>query len=375
MNEVLKNRWHAVGLYLEVATLYFTIVLLKSPVGISSALLVFALVVLYRHRKEFRLSQDLKQVFYLFLAYIVTFTLISDYPQDSVKGLYDIVRSLFLFWIGFLFLDLVEKHELNTFFLIVTALILASHFLFPQRNGMHFGFHMNQNNVSVQVFLTMAVGLGLVRRQALSLMLGAVILSLGLALLLIANTRGILLGIFIASVVLVNMHFHATKRVLLAQAAMIGIFIVYVFMINDDFSLSNRDEIWQALINFTLDEHALLGTGLNTIKPVLASISVRYLTAHNLFLEIFASSGLIGLTFFCFILYRLVRFYLRQEFRQSFAHTIALFALIVFFVEFQFDLKFTAFSFMGIMFGLFGMVYHESVTRPQIIRKNQQSDS
>ena len=80
-------------------------------------------------------------------------------------------------------------------------------------------------------------------------------------------------------------------------------------------------------------------------------------TSHNLFLEFFVSSGVVGLSFMLYLFYRLARHYAGFQFDRASLFHAGVFGLIVFLVMDQFDLKFASYRFFGTHCFFLGLIY------------------
>ena len=87
-------------------------------------------------------------------------------------------------------------------------------------------------------------------------------------------------------------------------------------------------------------------------------------TAHNIFLELFVSTGLIGLAAFLYIAYRLSVLLLRQRYAGGAVLYSGIGGLTAFLVMGQFDLKFASFKFIGMISCFLGLIYSQRLQTP-----------
>ncbi len=356
MFEQLKN--HRRLLY----TLVFLVPVFGMHVPISkfSLTLFPAVLVLAAEWKHVQVHPELKRILLLFAAYLLVFTVLTDDYGRSLKGSYDILRGMAHFPIALLLSAYARDQKIAVLIKAAAVLLVLAQFLFPR--GEFYGFYINPNNNAVMLVfllcLTLPAGSS-PRSRLAEISIGSVGLLVALYLMVLSNSRAAWLGCALAVVALVIFKKSLSPRVRLAAVGVVAASLVaaLVFFNEKGISLSLRDVIWQGVFQETLDKRPWLGYGINYAKELMPAIDVPFLTTHNLFLELFVSSGLIGLAFMLYIFYRLMRHYLRFEFDRTALFYSGILGLIAFVVMAQFDLKFASYRFFGTHCFLLGLIY------------------
>ena len=337
--------------FFEISIIYLTIILLKAPGAASGIFLFFAFFILYKHRNSITVPVELKQVFILFIIYLIFFSVVSDYHSRSVKGTYDSLRALAIFPLTLIFFEKIRSFDKgNTLFLIVTFLYLLGNLFFERsyQGARFWGYHDNPNNVSIEVFFVTCFGLMMVRNNWYEKVIGLLLVGVSILLLFYGNSRGILLGIIVAAVALISVYIKKWHKILLLNILIVISAGIYFFYFNiKSFGLSGREKIWIPLFQHTVDNGLFLGFGINSIKEIILVINSTTQTAHNFFLEVFVASGVIGLLFFLLIIYKLVKYLMAQTYIKHIRFYVSLFGIIALFIAHQFDLKLASYAFLG----------------------------
>jgi|WetSurSiteA1Bulk_404760.scaffolds.fasta_scaffold05189_2 O-antigen ligase len=71
-------------------------------------------------------------------------------------------------------------------------------------------------------------------------------------------------------------------------------------------NLSGRDVIWQFVMTRIM-EKPIFGVGINGYTNIISELYGSFFSPHNVFLEIFAYSGLLGLLIFLYFIFQMVR--------------------------------------------------------------------
>lgn len=336
------------------------------PYDVRDPLLLIALIWSYRERHLISIDAGLKYVAVLMLAYIVIFTVLSTEWGRSLKGAYDMARGILVFFIGYILgVKLQDPEKFIIFTLLVVVMILASFYL-PQSYGegkLFYGYHVNPNNAAVALTIYTIFSIPMLEspRSKIALLLGIMGIVAGLYLLVLTNSRGAWLGIFGASVVIIFMQSRASMRFrMLAAFAVFSLFVgVLLFANYKGESLSYRDLIWSGLFRETVATHPWLGFGINRVKDVMLESGLPTLTAHNLFLEIFVSSGVIGLVFVVIVVAMLIRHLMSFRYRRTAQFYMGIGGLTAYFLMAQFDLKLSSFRFMATISLFLGLLYSQ----------------
>lgn len=359
--------WRTEGMqWLIFISVVASVLSIYVPYGARDPLLLLALIVCYRERRLISIDVDLKYVAVLFLAYIVIFTLLSTEWGRSVKGAYDMVRGLLVFFVGYLLgVKLKDPVKFFIFTLLVVVMILASFYL-PQTYGegkLFYGYHVNPNNtaVALTVYTIFCIPMLENPRSKGALVLSTIGIGAGLYLLVLTNSRGAWLGVFGAALVIIFMQSQASMRFrMLVTSVISSLFVgVLVFANYKGESLSYRDLIWSGLFRETIATHPWLGFGLNRVKDVMQESGLPTLTAHNIFLEIFVSTGVIGLVFVAFILALLMRHLMSFCYCRTAQFYMGIAGLTAYFLMAQFDLKLSSFIFMATISLFLGILYSQ----------------
>lgn len=359
---------HAEWLVLFVLTA--AVLSIYVPYNLRDPLLFVGLLAVYRERHLIRVDAGLKHVVLLVLAYAVIFTVISTDPARSAKGAYDMARGMLVFFVGYLLASKLQDSSRFIAFTAMVVVVILLAFLLPQKTGhgeTFYGYHLNPNNtaVSLAVYVILCIPMvGNGRRKA-GWLLSGVGIAVGAYLLLLANSRGAWLGMFGACMVIlfVQMHVRRVQRLAISGVVAAVFLVVFLFANVKGASLSLRDQIWLGLLNETLHSSPWLGFGLNCVKDVMVSLGLPTLTAHNLFLEIFVSSGVVGLAFMLFVMVVLVRHLLSFEYRRTAPFYMGIGGLVAYFLMAQFDLKMSSFRFMATMSLFLGLLYSQRLPR------------
>lgn len=344
----------------------FTLLLLvplfgmHTPIAGESITLLAAVLVIAVEWKRIEVDAELKRILVLFVAYLIVFSVLSADHSRSLKGSYDILRGLVFFPVGLLLARYGRSTDVSILLAVsVTGLILAQ-FLYPRES--FFGFYLNPNNVAVTLVFLLSLSLPSWRwsgKNAGILAIRGVGIVAAIYLLVLTNSRAAWLGCAVAAGALVLAMETLSARVRAALVALVAAALAgTLFFLNaKGLELRLRDVIWEGLLTETLRSSPWLGYGINYTKELLPAINVPFQTSHNLFLEFFVSSGLVGLTFMLYLFYRLAKHYLRFHFDRAWLFHAGVFGLLAFLVMDQFDLKFASYRFFGSHCFFLGLIY------------------
>jgi hypothetical protein len=342
---------------LEIIILFFTILTLKLPISISGILLIFSIFIIYRNRDMLVLDPELKKIFFYFGLFLLFFTFYSIDIKLSFKGFYDIFRGFLIFPITIILINKVNNQNINNYFITISFLFLLGNFLFNR--GYYFGYFNNPNNVSMEVFIATLVGLLFFNsKDKFNIIITFSFLVSSIYLIFLAGTRGVIIGIFFGIIVILNVYYQK-KIVILYQLIIVGISSFYLFYFSQGLNLSRREEIWLPLFKDTIENNLFFGSGINSVKLVIERLDSITQTAHNLFLEIFVSTGLVGLCIFIYLLYLLFIYFRKQKYIKNHIFYFGIFGVTSIFIMYQVDLKFTENSFMGMVFYFLGLIYSQ----------------
>ena len=367
---------------LETLLLALPLLAVYLPLPSRSAMMIPALVIVYRQRHRLRVERELLIIAALYLLYLLTFTALSEGPARSGKGVYDVVRGLLLFPITLL---LAEKLRAPAMLSVFGGLVLAAtagNLLVPReaiygfaRTPMEFfGYHPNPNNVAVMLIALLAFALLCFhptnRHRPLALWLGGLTLAVGGYLLLEANSRGAWLGAAAGiGLMLLSIRAIAFRLRLMAAAAAVALAAAALLFANlKGFGIGERGVIWGELTRIGWEEGRWIGFGVNYVKDLMAAHGLPQQTAHNLILEVFVSSGLVGMAFMGWLLYRLLRHLLSGDYRPGAEIAAGLAGLGAFLAMGQFDLKLFSFRFSATVAIFLALIYSRRVIDGQTSR-------
>lgn len=313
-----------------------------------------------KERRHLAVDSELKRILMLFLLYLAVFTILSVDQSRSLKGSYDMLRGLVQFPIAVLLAHYARDESVPWLLKLVVAVTIAAQFLFPQQE--FFGFYVNPNNIAVMLVFLISLSLlswsGANKRVALNA-LAASALLLGLYLLVLSNSRAAWLGCAVGAggVVMCTRWLSVRQKAGLLVGVGAILLAALSFLNWKGMSLNLRDVIWETLFRETMNSRPMLGYGINYTKDLMPMLDLPHLTAHNLFLEIFISSGIVGIVFLIFLAIRLLRHYWQFQYRNDALFYPGIFGLCAFLVMGQFDLKFASYRFFGSHCFFLGLVY------------------
>ncbi len=359
MRELLKNN-------IEFICLGLMIILVQMPGALKSLALLPGALVLVKNRGLLSVEKELKIILMFFLGYVLLFSIISIDFSRSIKGFYDVLRGLIFFPAAILFVKQVEEDPRRYRFVNFMAFgLIFGSFLFPQ-NGF-WGYYINPNNVAVALSFLLLFCLPYSLESAfwspqylLHWGAGAV----GLYLLILTNGRGAWLGLTCAFLT-----FFLFRTKLKTWVRSLGVVIVttglgiLIFYFNlKGSSLRLREGLWKGLYEYTITESPFWGFGFNTVKNVIDELGLITRTAHNLELEVFVSSGILGLLIIAFIIFRMFRFFLSKCYADSVFLNIGVMGLVLFIVMGQFDLKLSSYKLIATFSLFIGFIYSQAKT-------------
>lgn len=348
------------------ASLAASILSLYVPFGLRDLFFLVALVFVYRERSVFDVGPGLKCIAIMLVAYIVVFSIFSADSGRSAKGAYDMLRGVLMFFVGYLLAHKLADAKMALAFVVAVLGAILGGFAFPQYHEMEpfFGYHENPNNSAVTfvVYVLLVIPAFFSvnhKRQVASV--GLIALVSGIYLLLLTNSRGAWLGLFGAGVMglMFARRLKVGHRAALIVLASAGFSLALLFSNYKGSSLSLRDHIWMGLLDETWTESPWLGFGINTVKDIMMDMELPTLTAHNLFVEIFVSSGAVGLGYMLILMVALLFLLMSYRYRLTAQFYVGLTGLTAYFLMAQFDLKMSSFIFMASVSFFIGMLYSQ----------------
>lgn len=320
----------------------------------------------WRERHGFKIGKEVIILFVALLSYALFFSLFSHVPRLSFKGCYDILRGMLLFPVAValapLFLDKKNWLYAN----LIALLLVSGTLLFPQSQGFY-SYFVNPNNAAVLLILFLLFLIPAFDQLRLDLLIVPALIGsvLALYLLFLTNGRGAWLGLATALLALLLFRCRFSRKIkLYSCSAVFVVFSVLFLAFNyKGFDLRLRGGLWEGLFSETLQNNFLLGYGFNSTKSLIDQLGLITRTAHNVFLEMFVTSGVVGLIVMAVILFYAWRIFRRYSYPNNHLVFAAIIALVSFWVMGQFDLKFASFRFFATNSFFLGLLYSQRMNK------------
>lgn len=344
-----------------------TLIALHLKGDIGDILGVLILPFLYLSRYEFNIDNRIYKVFILIALYILLFTIISENPKLSFKADVEIFRSFFIVFVGWQFCKRLEGTKLVWLMSIILFSAVFGNLFFAKTYGYllggeqeFFSYHNVPNKSAfMYAFHLMIAGiLFLCSKSSLEKIVNVSTIILCLYLVFLVNCRSVWVGLAASSLYFVWFSFkigNTLKYIIIS--AISGIFVLISFFFNiKGIYLSYRDIIWRGLIEVTITNKPFFGFGINTNKGLLETIQLDHLGvgAHNSFVEIFSSSGILGVIFFSVIIFYLVKILVFSDHNLNRFYIIGFCGLICFVIISLFEMKFFSFHFFSTIWAFVG---------------------
>lgn len=356
-----------------VVIMMTTVLALYMPGHLRTLPLIPALVYILLHRNVLAIDTAIKIWALLFIAYIATFSLLAENTSTAWKGVYDILRGSLYFFTGYFFGKKLQAESHYPWLLLILVSVLAGSFLGyhePSGAGSHpagfYGYHPNPNNAAFVVVILLAFVLPVFFnpvRSATGLLTAAAGTGMALVLLYYTNSRNAWIAVFLGLTVLTatTLRNNRTLLVVLGSLELILLAVILLYFNQKGFSMPVRLESWTRLIDITVNDHIWLGHGINNTKEVLTAAGLPMLIAHNLFVDIFVSTGTIGTLIFSALIIGLILIMVRKNYDVAAAFHIGLCGLVMFGSISMFDLKFASLTLIGTFAFFTGLVYSRSI--------------
>lgn len=332
-------------------------------------LLGILMAILYRHK--WRLGSEVKLFLVLFIIYLMVFTALSEDIKRSIKGAYDILRGLLLLPVGMTFGALWLQQKYNAIFLMVPiAIVLLGNYFYPVTLGyqLHFfGYNDKPNDISelfLGALLLSLIALSNFKWKSIMFVFWSLIFIAGTLLMVLASSRGVFLSFFISISVFIilNNQFPPYLRKIISGSIVLMLMPAVTLLsqkgINLE-SLSIRKDFWENIYTSVTEHSPLLGLGIN--YPSIPEIGLLYNYAHNIPLEIYASSGILGIVFLSYILYQLIYELLKNTYNRTTLYFTGIAGLCAFIILGMLNLRFSSFSFIASMSLFFGVFYSQAI--------------
>jgi O-antigen ligase len=346
-----------------------TVIALYMPGHLRTLPLLAALIYCALNRKAIDTGSALRVWALLFLAYLAMFTVLAENVPVAWKGMYDILRGCLYFFTGYFFGKTLRTDRHYTWLLLILLAVLAGSFLLHQQPtgpGSHpagfYGYHPNPNNAAFVVMVMLAFILPVLftpRQPVASRVIGLAGFGTALVLLYYANSRNAWIALFLGLMAVGGTALRNNRRLLIVlgatQLSLLAMVLLYFNL--KGFSMPVRIEVWSRLIAMTADEHPWLGYGINNTKEVLNSAGLPVLIAHNLLVDIFVSTGIVGTLLFAALGSGLLVILFRHACSAATTFRIGLAGLVMFGFMSLFDLKFASITLIGAFAFFSGAAY------------------
>ena len=379
----MNNRdWSRVSEFAVVVIMMTTVLALYMPGHLRTVPLIPALIYILLNRKEVKTDTAIKIWAILFVSFIVTFTLLAENILTAWKGTYDIIRGCLYFFTGYFFGIKLQAEKHYPWLLLILAVVLAGNFLDYHEtsvsntiHGGFYGYHQNPNSSAFVVVVSLAFVLPALfppKKPATSILTGMVGTGMGVILLYYANSRSAWVAVFLGFTALSITTLRNKRSLLVALgfSQVVLLAIVLLYFNQKGFSMPVRLDTWHRLIEITTNEHIWLGYGINNTKEVLANAGLTVLIAHNLFVDIFTSTGIIGTLIFLAMCIELVLVLVRTRHTISIAFQTGLSGITMFCFISMFDLKFASLTLIGTFAFFIGAIYSQSVKNMRLLDKS-----
>ena len=238
---------------------------------------------------------------FLFFLNILLFVLLVNYSYLNPNVL---LKSLFVFVVSNI---------------IITFLYFLGIGLSDSLEGRVAMLGMNENYLGLSLTIAFLSLMSIVIDNKLDMSKNRFLLLLFLPLLLIliikSGSRGALLGTFLGIFVFVlfNKSIKSFKKLLLIFGSIILLILVYFLFLRNSYVVerlidtfqygdtANRDLIWEAL-TYSFSDTIIWGVGKTGYGAIAGDLS-----PHNVLLEVFLYTGVIGLIVFLFFYYKLLK--------------------------------------------------------------------
>jgi hypothetical protein len=317
----------------------------------------------WQKRKSYEVEEKIKNLFFFYILYLCFFTIFSKVPWLSAKGSYDSIRGLLLFPTGVAFANLVSDEKKWKIVKIIVFILVFGSLFFPRYQSGHFySYYRNPNNAAVLLifFISFLFPTLDFKNFNFSSFLSLVGFLFSLYLLGLTNSRGAWLGLSVAMIALM---IRSNMKLIIKSLLFISILSVLFLSILEfnwkGFDLNRRGGLWSGLLSETIEKNFFIGYGFNSTKDLIDQLGLITRTAHNVFLEIFVTTGALGFVFILFLFFYIWKILSRYSFPNNHIVVSGIIAIVSFWVMGQFDLKFSSFRFMATNAFFLGMIYSQ----------------
>lgn len=326
---------------------------------------------LYLSRYEYKIDSKIYNIFFMLVLYLLIFTITSAHPKFSIKADVEILRSFALFFVGWLFCKRLENTRLVWLISLILFATVFCNFFFIKKFGYlqgveqeFFSYHNDPNRSAFMYafYLMIAAILFLCSKHWLEKLVNLWTIFLCFCFVFFTNSRSVWLALAVSAFFYAWFSIKVANpvRYVLISSVSVGCVLIVLFFNVKGFSLSYRDIIWKGLVEATLWNNPYFGSGINTIETLLRTISLGSIAvfAHNSIVEVFSSSGVVGLILFSVIVLSLINSFFSTDVNSNSFYMVGLCGLICFSIISLFDFEFFTFRFFSTIWVFVGFCYY-----------------
>lgn len=293
----------------------------------SQTLLAFLAVYIIYKKISFL---KIKNLFCPFSLFFLALCISTIFSEDKINSFSEIYKYIIGFLLFFVVASLSKEDRIMIIRSVILSGIVISLLAIYQY---HFGFKHLSNYLAVKKLLIPSA-LDYIQRKRVFLpfvtanMLGGYLAMIALLIffnkkkiwvlpilfaLLLTKSLGALISLFLAAFILFYIQGEFKKKNIIILSGLF-IFIVFIFVLRSVapnvhvqpvFSTEMRLNYWQEVLKIII-AHPFVGIGPGNFNSALS----RY--AHNSYLQIWAETGILGLFSFIWIIYVVIKSYLKQ---------------------------------------------------------------
>lgn len=367
-----------------------TVLLLIAPIGIWHikirpvlALLIFLIAIANHDYRRIDRRILISTAAYLLL--MSALSALSVSPATAVKGALSFCSGFLMLLPGITIGRRLRSDGIRLQALIPTSMLLVAYFLSPAvyEGRLFFGLRGNPNGTGYSLLFTLLVlGLALAsqfiaRDRNSGGSLTRVLLLINLVavtvLLLFSNHRaGWLAAICFAAFLLASRFASSRALQIVAYLTAAGLFTAFIVVFDRKELLATVDSLgvrlsmWTTAIQTTAANHPMAGHGYNTLREIFGAHEYKdivrtYNHPHNIFVELFFSTGFLGLGLT--LSYILSQIRLTRLMRVDLHNPIAmasLGAIVALLIAFSFGRSIASFEVTGSLSCLYGILLAQS---------------
>lgn len=346
-------------LLVSIAALYL-------PTHVDGAMTIISIPLIYLFKDKIVIDRNLKLILLSFLLYLIFFTIFSQYILQSSVALARILRGMLFFAFAQLLVYFIFRTKRFIYHSIFLFIFVAASFFFKKPhifgNGFFWGYHAHPNTQAFALcfFMILAALLFLQTCETASRVINGLTILVGLVLLYITNSRSVWFGMIVGGVVLLVFanRLSLRSKAIFSSLAVAGGGVLLFLVSKKPPGVTGRDSLWNILIEQTKANHPFFGYGLNTNKLILQKFDLGINMSHNSLIEVYSSTGIIGLIAFlviCFFVFLCI--YKKKAESDSSIYRFGLYGFSTFLAISLFDIKLFDYTFMATIFIFLGFIY------------------